>query len=67
MLSPCMDCSDRFIGCHSECFKYILYKCEVDIIKHEKVKCQSINKRYGRWLSHKTGNNRIIRYYGLRA
>lgn len=30
--SPCKDCSDRQIGCHSECEKYISWRAE-----HEKV------------------------------
>ena len=24
--SPCKDCKDRYLGCHSKCEKYIEYK-----------------------------------------
>ena len=24
--SPCKDCGNRYLGCHSECGKYTLYK-----------------------------------------
>jgi len=26
--SPCLDCIDRILYCHSTCDKYIKYKCE---------------------------------------
>lgn len=29
ILSPCKDCSERHIKCHSECEKYAKYKVEV--------------------------------------
>ena len=28
--SPCRDCSDRQVGCHSDCEKYILWKTDHD-------------------------------------
>ena len=35
--SPCKDCQDRFVGCHSSCVKYIDYK-QASIIKNEEVR-----------------------------
>ena len=35
---PCMDCKDRYAGCHGECEKYIMAKAE-----HDK-KCEEIYK-----------------------
>ena len=26
MQSPCVDCGERATGCHSRCFKYVLYR-----------------------------------------
>jgi hypothetical protein len=26
MQSPCIDCRERTAGCHSRCFKYVLYR-----------------------------------------
>lgn len=31
LLSPCKDCPDRYLGCHSECEKYIAYDILNDI------------------------------------
>ena len=33
MMSPCKDCPDRYIGCHSSCNKYISYKNELEDFK----------------------------------
>lgn len=30
MLSPCMGCSKRNVGCHSSCTEYAEYKTEVE-------------------------------------
>lgn len=27
--SPCLDCTDRHVGCHSECDKYLSYKIDM--------------------------------------
>lgn len=31
--SPCLDCDDRVVGCHSSCEKYAAYRAEIDTDK----------------------------------
>ena len=31
--SPCKDCSDRYLGCHAECIKYIDFKQRSEVVK----------------------------------
>ena len=33
MLSPCKDCQQRFIGCHSECLLYKDWKQKLEVQK----------------------------------
>lgn len=40
--SPCKDCKNRYLGCHSECEKYIEYK-EKKITQGKVLKTQKIN------------------------
>jgi hypothetical protein len=37
MITPCKDCSDRFLGCHSKCNKYGEWKQSEQKIKELKV------------------------------
>lgn len=47
MLSPCMNCKNRKLKCHSNCNKYLLYKEKLNnknkLIKKKK---EEINLRY---------------------
>ena len=51
--SPCLECPDRYIGCHSECLKYIDYEqanaCmrEVRYQQHVKINLVRSFKRDG--------------------
>lgn len=38
MNAPCMNCSDRFIGCHSSCDKYSKYKTRSEEIQNNRKK-----------------------------
>ena len=38
MNSPCKDCPDRHIGCHSDCDKYINYRKELEQLKEQQYK-----------------------------
>lgn len=38
-LSPCKDCGDRVLGCHSSCDKYSVW------VKEEKQKCEEFRKK----------------------
>lgn len=33
IVSPCKDCPERFVGCHSSCEKYKQYRSELDAFK----------------------------------
>lgn len=35
---PCKQCTERFVGCHSECLKYIDWRQQIDIAKQTKEK-----------------------------
>lgn len=30
--APCLDCKDRFIGCHSKCEKYKQFKRKMEVL-----------------------------------
>ena len=52
--SPCKDCEERHVGCHSECEKYIEFKRklrrEKDILEREKHKYRiSHHKSKQKW------------------
>lgn len=50
-VSPCMDCEDRIVGCHSTCEKYIAYRKDLSQKRNEEKK-----KRYGStWYWEKQG------------
>lgn len=34
---PCKDCSDRYIGCHSKCDKYALFKLNGEVQKIRRI------------------------------
>lgn len=33
--SPCRDCKERFLGCHSTCEAYIKYRKDIAVAKKE--------------------------------
>ena len=33
IVAPCLDCPERYAGCHSKCKKYQAYKEEVSTVK----------------------------------
>ena len=36
MMSPCKDCPDRFVGCHSKCERYQAYSDKVKGIRERR-------------------------------
>lgn len=46
--SPCKDCPDRYVGCHSKCNKYIDYKLKLEKYKEEQREKKYVNKQYRR-------------------
>ena len=36
MMSPCKDCPDRFVGCHSKCERYQTYSDKVKGIRERR-------------------------------
>lgn len=30
MMPPCKDCTERVLGCHGQCSKYLTYKTQLD-------------------------------------
>ena len=68
-ISPCKDCTDRYVGCHADCEKYLAWKAEWNEYKkgkpdngitfnHANVRKSWQNMRYqrqsGRWHRDKT-------------
>lgn len=43
-MTPCKDCQDRFVGCHSQCDKYSAFRKQVDMINHNRKVDSSINR-----------------------
>ena len=37
-MTPCKNCTDREIGCHSSCMKYIHYREDIDKEREAKLK-----------------------------
>lgn len=33
--APCLDCPDRYLGCHDTCEKYLAYRKEQDIFNEK--------------------------------
>ena len=63
--SPCKDCPERFIGCHSSCEKYRQYRSELDEIKakraadkDERAFASEIKGAVKRLRDHKRGSDR---------
>ena len=44
MTPPCNNCSDRYIGCHGSCERYIAYKSERDRLLAEQHKNSQVNR-----------------------
>ena len=43
MIPPCNNCSDRHIGCHGGCERYLAYKTERDRLLDEQHKNSQVN------------------------
>lgn len=43
MTAPCKNCKDRYLGCHSECEKYIAYKDDRQAMHKRKEKAGLID------------------------
>lgn len=65
-LSPCKDCNNRFLGCHSSCERYLDYKSEHDKFKQKvfaaKEEDWALNeveqKRFEKWEKFKVRNEK---------
>lgn len=44
MTPPCNNCSDRHIGCHGSCERYLTYKSERDRLLAEQHKNSQVNQ-----------------------
>ena len=42
IITPCKDCMERYIGCHSSCEKYIEWRKEFDEQKKEILKVRIV-------------------------
>ena len=43
---PCKDCSDRYIGCHSKCDKYALFKLDGEVQKIRRINEIDVDSYY---------------------
>ena len=67
MINSCIDCQDRYIGCHAECNRYIQAKAEYEaeqaVLSAEKNKANDLmNFACGRTERHKRSHK--TRVYG---
>lgn len=65
IVSPCKDCPERFIGCHSSCERYKQYRSELDEFKakraadkDERAFASEIKGAVKRLRDHKRGSDR---------
>ena len=56
--SPCKNCTERYVGCHSTCAAYIKYSCN----RKEELETRDIRGDVYGYI--KTNNNRIKRCIG---
>lgn len=55
--SPCKNCQDRFVGCHSTCVKYIDYKQAASVrFKEVQAKKKELNR--GEYTDYIVGRHR---------
>lgn len=38
MIAPCKNCTDRVVGCHSTCEKYLAFQKERELVREKKYK-----------------------------
>ena len=43
-LAPCKDCTNRCVGCHIVCDKYIQFSHEMELFRKEKQRIQEENR-----------------------
>ena len=65
IVSPCKDCLERFVGCHSSCAKYKQYRSELDAFKairaadkDERAFASEVKGAVKRLSAHKRGSDR---------
>ena len=44
---PCKNCDNRFVGCHSECLKYIDYRQKLDVYRQTEKTDKKVRADYG--------------------
>ena len=71
IVSPCKDCPERFVGCHSSCERYKQYRSELDAFKairaadkDERAFASEIKGAVKRLRDHKRGKDRNRRRRG---
>ena len=42
--APCLNCPDRYLGCHDTCQKYLTYRKEQDIVNTKRSKERRFEK-----------------------
>ena len=52
--SPCHNCPDRFVGCHSSCVKYIDYQ-QASIIRNKEIREKKKEMRGGEYTNYIVG------------
>ena len=55
--SPCKDCSDRFVGCHSSCVKYIDYQ-QASSVRNREIHKKKKELNSGEYTDYIVGRHR---------
>lgn len=55
--SPCLNCSDRYLGCHSKCDLYDKFKQDIKLLKERSHKEQL---KISEWLEYKNHKYRVL-------
>jgi len=63
LVSPCKECSDRCIGCHSTCGEYAEYKQELERRRHD-IKLESESVAFQKAVKKRISKSRKYRRDG---
>lgn len=61
-IAPCKDCKMRYVGCHSECLKYINWKQRREIENKKRRAESDVNQTLNRMSYHRV-NNMNYKFY----
>ena len=59
MKSPCLECEDRHVGCHSECRKYMGYRLLLSCMRNT-IRKETVGEAYAMARSRRFKDTKLI-------